>query len=164
MAEPTTWAHDEAVTRAFYGAVVNVAVVTVFAAESLQPPPAKAIGGVVVSAVILFIAHGFAELVPRIARSGRLTRSDLRTVSVDEFPLLAVAVIPIVPLALGAMGALDQSAAYRVSVGVTLLALFLLAIGLCRREGLSWGRTFAAGLAIAAGTSLVIYLEALITH
>jgi len=164
MAEPTTWAYDAAVTRAFYGAVVNVAVVTVFAAESLQPPPARAIGGVIVSAVILFIAHGFAELVPKIARAGRLTSADLWTVGVDEFPLLAVAAIPIVPLALGATGVLDQSAAYRLSVGVTLLALFLLAIGLCRREGLPWGRTLAAGFAILAGTSLVIYLEALITH
>jgi len=164
MAEARTWAHDEAVTRAFYGAVVNVAVVTVFAAEAFQPRPVKAIGGVVVSAIVLFIAHGFAEMVPRVAHTGRLTGSDLREVCVDESPLLGIAIVPIVPLALGVVGALDQSAAYRSSVGLTLVALFLLAVGLCRRDGLSWGRTIAAGTAILAGTSLVIYLEALITH
>jgi hypothetical protein len=85
------------VTRAFYGAVVNVAVVTVFAAEAIQPPPAKAVGGVLVSAVILFIAHGFAELVPRVVHAGRLTASDVRTVCVDESPLLAIAAVPILP-------------------------------------------------------------------
>ncbi len=164
MVDLRRWIHDAAVTRAFYGSVVYAAVVTVFAAEQLQPPPAKAIGGVVASAVILFVAHAFAELVPRVVHAGRLQGADVGHVAVTELPLLVVALVPIVPLALGAAGALSQSTAYLVSVRVTLLALFVLAAALCRREGLSWGRSLGAAAGILVATSVVIVLEAMITH
>lgn len=158
------WIHDAAVTRAFYGAVVYAAVVTVFAAETIQPPAMKAIGGVIATAMILYVAHAFSELVPRIVHAGRLTRGDTAHVAVAELPLLVVALVPIAPLTAAVAGLLAIPDAYRVSVRVTLLALFVLATTLCRRDGLSWPRSLGAGAGILAATSVVIVLEAAVTH
>jgi hypothetical protein len=164
MLDLREWIHDAAVTRAFYGSVVYAAVVTVFASEQVQPPVTRAIGGVVATAVILYIAHGFSELVPRIVHAGRLARGDVAHVAVAELPLLIVALVPIAPLAAGAWGVLATPTAYRLSVVVTLVALFVLATALCVRNGLSWARSLGAGIGILVATSVVIWLEALVTH
>ena len=156
--------HDAAVTRAFYGSVVYASVVTVMAAEAQQPSARRAIAAVVGTALILYVAHGFSELVPRIVHAGRLTRGDLAHVAVAELPLLIVALVSIAPLAAAASGVVDLSSGYRLSVGLTVAALFVLAIAFCVRDGLSWSRSLVAALAIVAATAVVIYLEALVSH
>jgi hypothetical protein len=158
------WIHDAAVTRAFYGSVVYASVVTVMAAEDQQPPAQTAMAAVVGTALILYVAHGFSELVPRIVHAGRLTGGDLAHVAAMEVPLLLVALVPILPLAAASIGVLDLSTGYRWSVGLTVGALFVLAIAFCVRDGLSWSRSLVAALSIVAATAVVIYLEALVSH
>jgi hypothetical protein len=159
------WISDAAVTRAFYASVVYAAVVTVYASDLTDRPPViDAMWAVVATAAILFLAHGFAEYVPMLARTGRVSLRDLRTVLRNESPLLFAALVPIVPLALARAGAISSSAGYLWSVRLTLLGLFLLASGLSRRDGLSWGRSLGAGLAILIVTSLLILLEAALGH
>jgi hypothetical protein len=155
---------DDAVTRAFYGSVVYAALVSVFAAEAVQPPPGRAIGGVVLTAVILFVAHGFAELVPRVVHAAGFRWADLRHVARAETPLLVTAIVPVAPLLLGAFEVVSPATAYRASLLTTLAGLFLLATALCRRDGLGWGRSLGAGAGILAATSVVIALEAWVTH
>lgn len=164
MIDLRRWVRDAAVTRAFYASVVYAAVVTVYAAEAIQPPVGKAIGGVIASAVILFIAHGFAEVVPRVVHAGRLTGPDVRAVGRSEAPLLVVAVVPLAPLVMAALDVVPDSTAFLWSILVTLGALFVIAIALCRRDGLSWWRSVLAGGTILAVTSMVVVLEASITH
>jgi hypothetical protein len=62
-------------------------------------------------------------------------------------------------LALAAWGVISIETSYRASVRLTIVMLFVLAVSLGRRDGLSWRRALLAGFAIIAVTLVVIGLE-----
>jgi hypothetical protein len=139
---------------------VYLAIVAALAAEEPPPEPADAIGAVVLSASVLYLAHVFAALVPRAARAGRLHFPHLLHALRHDLPLLATMLVPVVPLLLGASGALADATAYRLSIRLTMALLFVLAVMLSRRDGLSWRRSLVAGAIIIAVAVVVIWLEA----
>ena len=150
---------EEEVTLAFYGSIVYLAVVSTLGAQRPQPRPAVAIGAVVSTATVLFIAHAFAALVPRAAKAGRLHRHHLTEVLRHDVPLVVTCVIPLVPLVLAASDAIAADTAYRLSVRVTVALLFALAIMLGRRDGLTWSRALGAAAVIIVVTTVIIWLE-----
>jgi hypothetical protein len=150
---------EEEVTLAFYGSIVYLAVVSSLGAQRPPPRPTVAIGAVVSTATVLFIAHAFAALVPRAARAGRLHRHHLVEVLRHDAPLLVTCAIPVIPLALAASKALAIDTGYRLSVRITIALLFGLAIMLGRRDGLAWSRAVGAAAAIIAVTAVIIWLE-----
>jgi hypothetical protein len=150
---------EEEVTLAFYGSIVYLAVVSSLAAQRPQPSPAVAIAAVVSTATVLFVAHTFAALVPRAARAGRVHPRHLGEVLRHDSPLLVTCAVPLIPLALGAWDVVAGDAAYRLSVRLTIALLFVVAVMLSRREGLTWSRAVGAGLAIIAVTLVIIVLE-----
>jgi hypothetical protein len=150
---------EEEVTLAFYGSIVYLAVVSSLGAQRPQPRPAVAIGAVVSTATVLFIAHAFAALVPRAAKAGRIHRNHLTEVLSHDAPLLLTCAIPLIPLVLGASNAVAVETAYRLSVRITIALLFGLAIMLGRRDGLAWSRAVGAAAAIIVLTTVIIWLE-----
>ena len=155
---------DSEVSLAFYGAIVYLALVAVLAAEEHPPPPTEAIAGVVLTASVLYIAHVFSALVPRAARAGRLHAPHLFHALRHDLPLLATVIVPVVPLLLGIWGVVADDTAYRLSIRLTLALLFVLAVLLSRRDGLSWKRSVVAGAIIIAVAVVVIWLEAQLAH
>jgi hypothetical protein len=150
---------DQEVTLAFYGSIVYLAVVSALGAESQPPPPAVAIGAVVSTATVLFIAHAFAALVPRAARAGKLHRHHLVEVMRHDAPLLVTCAVTVTPLALAAWDVVGSQTGYRLSVRLTVALLFGLAVMLGRRDGLSWPRAAGAGAVILVVTTAIIWLE-----
>jgi len=150
---------EQEVTLAFYGSIVYLAVVSSLGAQRPQPAPTVAVAAVVSTATVLFVAHAFAALVPRAARAGRVHPRHLGDVLQHDSPLLVTCAVPLIPLALGAWNVIAIDTAYRLSVRLTIGLLFVVAVMLSRREGLSWTRAIGAGLAIIALTLVIIVLE-----
>ena len=150
---------EEEVTLAFYGSIVYLAVVSSLGAQRPQPRPAVAIGAVVSTATVLFIAHAFAALVPRAARAGRFHRHHLGEVLRQDAPLLVTCAIPLIPLVLAGTEAIAVDTGYRLSVRITIALLVTLAIMLGRRDGLAWPRAIGAAGVIIVATTVVIWLE-----
>ncbi len=153
------WVDDTEVTLAFYGSIVYLAVVSSLGAQAVPPAPAVAASAVISSAIVLYIAHVFASLVPKAARAGRLHGADLATSIRHDLPLLVSVIVPTLPLVLGAQGSLASTTAYRLSVRLTITMLFLLAVTLSRRDGLPWMRSVVAGLVIVGIAVAVTWLE-----
>ena len=153
---------DNEVSLAFYGAIVYLAIVAALAAEDHPPAPTEAIGAIVLSGSVLYVAHVFAALVPRAARAGRLHAPHLFHALRHDLPLLATVLVPALPLLLGASGALAEDTAYRFAIRLTIALLFVLAVMLSRRGGLSWRRSLVAGAIIIGVAIIVIWLEALV--
>jgi hypothetical protein len=150
---------DTAVGLAFYGSIVYVAVVSVLGAQAVPSRAAPAISAVVATASVLYAAHVFAALAPKAARAGRLHPDDLLHTMRHDSPLLVVALVPIAPLLLALSGLLELQTAYRLSVRLTMGALFVLAVALSRREGLGWRRSIVSGVVILAVTITIAWLE-----
>jgi hypothetical protein len=153
---------DVEVTLAFYGSIVYLAVVSSLGSQSDPPAAGTAISAVAATATVLYIAHAFASLVPKLARAGRFRGADLRKALTHDVPLLLYALVPIAPLALAAANLFALETGYRLSVRVTIALLFWLAVSLGRRDGLSWPRSLAAGVVIILIAIAVIWLESLL--
>jgi hypothetical protein len=150
---------DTEVTLAFYGSIVYLAVVSTLASQRELPRPAVAISAVVTAATVLYIAHVFAALVPRVARAGRMPRAELGAALRHDLPLLITAIVPAIPLLVAAWRAVPVDTGYRLSVRITIGMLFALAVTLSRRDGLGWARAIASGVVILVLTIVVIWLE-----
>lgn len=150
---------DVEVTLIFYGSIVYLAVISALGSQPTQPSPLGAISAVVASATVLYMAHVFTALVPRVARAGRFSWADLRAALWHDFPLLASVAVPVLPLLLAAWGVIAADTGYRLSVRLTIVLLFAIAVVLSRRDGLSWRRALIAGLVIIAIAIMVILLE-----
>jgi hypothetical protein len=153
------WVDDAEVTLAFYGSIIYLAVVSSLGAQAVPPAPAVAASAVIASAVVLYIAHVFASLVPKVARAGRLHGPDLMASIRHDLPLVVSVIVPTLPLVLAAQGAVAELTAYRLSVRLTIALLFVLAVTLSRRDGLPWGRSVVAGLVIVGIAIAVTWLE-----
>jgi len=150
---------DTEVTLAFYGSIVYLAIVSAFGSQREQPDPTVAISAMVATATVLYIAHVFSALVPRVARQGNLHGRDVARVLRHDVALLVCVVVPAIPLGLAAAGTISVESGYRLGVRLTLALLFALAVTLGRRDGLAWNRALAAGAVIIAVTIVVIWLE-----
>jgi hypothetical protein len=150
---------DIEVTLAFYGSIVYLAVVSSLGSQPDPPSAVIAISAVVATATVLYIAHVFAALVPKIARAGRFHGADLRRALTHDVPLLLYGLVPIAPLALAAADVVALDTGYRLSVRLTIALLFWLAVSLGRRDGLTWPRSLVAGVIIILIAVAVIWLE-----
>jgi hypothetical protein len=153
---------DPEVTLAFYGSILYVATVSALGAQDVPPDPAVAMGTIFAEASVLYIAHVFAAFVPKLARAGRAHVPDLLHALRHDLPLLLSALVPILPLFLGSTDVVSTETGYRMSVRLTLGMLFVLAVAVGRRDGLSWTRSLVAGAVILGATIGVIWLESLL--
>jgi hypothetical protein len=150
---------DTEVTLAFYGSIVYLAIVSAFGSLQQPPDPTVAVSAIVATATVLYIAHVFAALVPRVARQGHLRGRDIAGALRHDIPLLVSVVVPAIPLLLASAGVISVESGYRFGVRLTLALLFVLAVTLSRRDGLAWSRALAAGTVIIVVTVVVIWLE-----
>jgi hypothetical protein len=69
-------------------------------------------------------------------------------------------IVPTIPLLFAIAGVVAIESGYELSVRLTMALLFLLAVMLSRRDGLTWVRAVVAGLVIVSIAMAVIWLEA----
>jgi len=107
-----------------YGSVVYIAILVLLEVDHTVSEDAAAI--LVGTALVFWLAHVYAHLVPRIAAEGRLRTGRFVGTARDQVGILVAVVIPLIPLVLAMLGLLDDRAGLRsaIAVGVLSLAAF----------------------------------------
>jgi len=114
---------------AIYGTVVYVTILVLLEEDRTDPKDAVAI--LVGTALVFWLAHVYAHLVPRIAATGRLRTGSF-------------------------LGLLDSTAGLRAAIAAGILSLAAFGVREARAAGLGWGRSLGvATVLLAAGVGLV---------
>jgi hypothetical protein len=147
--------HRERLTAgAIYGTVVYLTILVLLEEDRTEPEDAVAI--LVGTALVFWLAHVYAHLVPRIAATGRLRTGSFLETAGDQVGILAALAIPTIPLVFAILGLLDDTAGLRAAIAAGLLSLAGFATGKARAAGLGWGRSLGvATVLLAAGVGLV---------
>ncbi len=112
-------------------------------------------------AMVLTIAHAFADALGAMAVEGQREVRDVVRILRDRAPLFLTSVPFVALCALAAVDVLSARAAYRLGVGAALLALTFSAGASVRRAGASWARTTVVGAVALVLASAVMALERL---
>jgi hypothetical protein len=139
---------------AIYGIIAYLAILVLLEEDHTDPSDAIAI--LVGSAIVYWLAHVYAHLLPRMAAVGRLRSGRFWETAVDQIGILLVVLVPVVPLLLGVLGILSGKTAVRTAIAAGIASLGVFAIREARTAGLGWRRSLlmAAGL-VLAGVSLL---------
>ena len=142
---------------AIYGTVVYLTVLVLLEEDRTEPQSAAAI--LVGTAIVFWLAHVYAHLVPRIAAEGRFRTGRFMETAEDQVGILAAVAVPLVPLVLAMLGILENRAGLRSSIAAGVLSLGAFAVREARQAGLGWARSLGvAAILLAAGLGL-IWLE-----
>jgi hypothetical protein len=142
---------------AIYGTVVYLTILVLLEEDRTDAEDAVAI--LVGTALVFWLAHVYAHLVPRIAAEGRLRTGRFLETAGDQVGILTAVAIPLVPLILAMLGLLDDRAGLQAAVVAGVLSLAAFAVREARAAGLGWGRSLGiATVLLAAGIGL-LWLE-----
>ncbi len=142
---------------AIYGIVAYLAILVLLEEDHTDPTDAIAI--LVGSALVYWLAHVYAHLLPRMAAVGRLRSGRFWETALDQIGILLVVFVPVVPLLLGVVAILSAPTAVRAAIGFGIASLGVFATWEARAAGLGWRRSLlmAAGLVLAG--VVLLWLE-----
>lgn len=142
---------------AIYGTIVYLTILVLLEEDRTAPQDAAAI--LIATAIVFWLAHIYAHLVPRIAQEGRLLTGRFRETALDQIGVLVAVTIPLTPLVLATLGVVGDQAGFRAGIAVGVLSLAAFAVREARVAGVGWGRSIAiAGIVLIAGVGL-LWLE-----
>ena len=142
---------------AIYGTVVYLTILVLLEEDRTEPQDAAAI--LVGTALVFWLAHVYAHLVPRIAAEGRFRTDRFMETAGDQVGILAAVAVPLLPLVLAMLGILENRVGLRSAIAAGVLSLGAFAVREARQAGLSWARSlWVAGVLLAAGVGL-LWLE-----
>jgi len=114
-------AHREA--AAVYGTILVLAVVAALS-EDEDATSLALLGGVLATSVVFWVAHVYADVLSRRAGADHSPWWQLvRGAARQEWPLVEAAIVPAMPLLLGAIGLFGRSAAVTLSLAAGLADL-----------------------------------------
>jgi hypothetical protein len=142
---------------AIYGTVAYLTILVLL--EEDRTDAGDAAGILLGTALVFWLAHVYAHLVPRIAAEGRLRGDRVLETAQDQVGILVSVAIPLIPLVFAMVGLLKDRAALRAATAAGVLSLGAFAVREARVAGLGWARSLmiAAGL-VVAGVGL-LWLE-----
>jgi hypothetical protein len=145
---------------AIYGTVAFLTILVLLEEDRTDPKDAAAI--LVGTALVFWLAHVYAHLVPRIAAAGRLRTGRFLETAQDQIGILAAAAIPLIPLVLAMLGVLEDPAGLQAAIAVGVLSLAAFAVREARAAGLSWITSlWVATVLLVAGIGM-LWLEVLL--
>lgn len=147
-----------------YGTIVALAVLV--AGAKAFPHEAGHIAALVVATTLVFwLAHVYAHGLGRsVARDRRLTFAELRDVARHEWAIVEAALLPAIPLLLGAFGLISTRFAVWLALGTGLAVLAVEGLLFARAERLGWlGTLGVVSVNLALGVSLIV-LKLVVTH
>lgn len=143
---------------AVYGTILATTVVV--ATQDHAENIGDALLIVVVTSIVFWMAHVYSRAVgQRIVVRRRLTRGELTAIARNEWPMLQSAVLVVIPLALGWLGALDPSKAAWVAVLLGVAALFAYGALIGWREDLGGWRTLGSALMTGSFGLVILALK-----
>ena len=123
-----------AIAGAVYGTILATTVVA-----SLGHDPAKLEKSIVIvlfTSLVFWAAHVYSLLVAgRMVARRKLTRTEVRQVALNEWPMLQSSLPVVLPLVLGAVGIISRDASATIALIVGIGALFVYGVLLGMREG-----------------------------
>lgn len=140
-----------------YGAVVYLAILVLLEEDHTDPEDAAAI--LVGTAIVFWLAHIYAHVVPRIAAEGRVRSGRFLETARDQVGILVAVAFPLVPLVLAIAGQLDDRVGLRAAIAVGLLSLPAFVVREARAAGLSWGRSLEIATVLLAAGFVLVWLE-----
>ena len=142
---------------AIYGTVAFLTILVLLEEDRTDPEDAVAI--LVGTALVFWLAHVYAHLVPRIAAEGRLRTGRFLETAKDQVGILVAVGIPLLPLVLAMVGLLEDRAGLRAATAAGVLSLGAFAVREARVAGLGWARSlWIATVLLMAGVGL-LWLE-----
>jgi hypothetical protein len=114
---------------------------------------------------VVWVGHVFSDTVAKgfnVHPHPTSIRQLFHHAIVDSNGVLLAAVLPLLFLLLGAVGALDENFAYWCSLGVSVIVLGIVGWMLFQRRGNAWPIRLAGAVATAALGILVVALKALV--
>ncbi len=142
---------------AIYGTVAFLTILVLLEEDRTDPEDAAAI--LVGTALVFWLAHVYAHLVPRIAAEGRLRTDRFVETAKDQVGILVAVAIPLIPLVLAMVGLLEDRMALRAATAAGVLSLGAFAVREARVAGLGWARSlWIASALVVAGVGL-LWLE-----
>jgi hypothetical protein len=148
---------------AIYGTILALSVVAVAAGGNVRPVALAA--GVVITSVVFWLAHAYAEAVGRqIAHRRHYSFSERAEIAREEWPMVESSLPIAACLLLGQVGALgDRRPTWlAMIVGIVILAGWGFAVG--RAEGLrGWQRLRSVLSTSAFGVALLL-LKIMVSH
>jgi len=150
------------VSRAIYGQILVTSLVGALSEDS-EIEAGYILVSVVVTMLIFWLAHVYAEAMARGLEAGRhLGWAEVRGLAAGEWPLVQAAFPTAIVLALGAIGAFSTETAVGLAIAVGVVALFTWGLAIGRASGSSWAAALF-GAAISASFGLVVVgLKALV--
>ena len=146
----------ERFSHALYGLIIITAVLV--AEQQHVVDATDALGLLVGTAVVLLLVHTYtAVMAVRLVEGHRLGGLGRRLVVLDNAPVLAGVVLPVVAFILAEAGVLTVSAAFTISIVFCLLTLAGLGFYEGQVNGLGWSRSTISAAA-AGGIGLVMVL------
>jgi hypothetical protein len=147
-----------------YGTIIVLSVL-VAGSRAFPDDAAHIAGVVVVTSVVFWFAHVYAHgLAHSVTHDEHLSRAELWRIAPREGSIVEASVPPLVPLLLGAVGALSTKNAVWIAFGLGLAVLAVQGVVFARVERLGWPGTL---LVVAANLSLgavLVALKVLVTH
>ena len=142
---------------AIYGTVAYLTILVLLEEDRTDPEDAVAI--LVGTALVFWLAHVYAHLVPRIAAEGRLRSGPFSETARDQVGILVSVAVPLIPLVLATVGLLEDRTGVRAAIVAGILSLGVFAVREARVAGLGWGRSlWIAAILVVAGVGL-LWLE-----
>ena len=142
---------------AIYGTIVYLTILVLLEEDRTDPEDAAAI--LAATALVFWLAHVYAHLVPRIATEGRLLTGRFGETAMDQLGVLVAVTIPLTPLVLAILGVLSDQAGFRAGIAVGVLSLAVFAVREARAAGVGWARSMEiAAILLIAGVGL-LWLE-----
>jgi hypothetical protein len=154
----------ETISGTVYGTIVVLASVT--AAGRLYLRDLWRLEVIVAATVlVLWLAHVYSDALGESLRVGRrLTAPELGRVAGHESAIPLAAVLPMVAVALGALGVIDGATAVWIALGIGIGTLALEGLSYARLERLSLLATVASVAINLAVGLVIVLLKVLVSH
>jgi hypothetical protein len=111
------------------------------------------------TALVFWLAHVYAHLVPRIAAEGRLRTDRFLETAKDRVGILVAVAIPLLPLVLAMVGLLEDRAGLRAATAAGVLSLGAFAVREARVAGLGWASSLWIATALLVAGVGLLWLE-----
>lgn len=146
---------------AVYGTILVISVIAV--ASEYQGQPLRIVGSVIATQLIFYLAHVYAgQLGVRLEQRHTPSRTELREIAWEEWPLFAAAGPPCIALLIGGLTPLNDATWVAIALGVGVGTLVLYGVRLGIAEGRSVGGVVLTATINGALGLLLVLLKVLV--
>src|SRR5437762_8401301 len=147
-------------SRAIYGTIVATALIAATSAHDSDP--ARLAAAVVLTLLVFWLAHVYAQVLEHGLRQRHLHAHLVRSTMSEEFAMVEAPGLSVVILLIGAAGWIGPQLAVNLALANGIVQLTLWGVAVARQLGRTWPVAVVAGLVNAGFGIVVVTLKALL--